>query len=117
MSLKKSSFSEPPDAMDAGDGFLEVPIPNHYVELIDATTGELIAGEMGSPQRTQYTVIGQAANLGARICNNAQGGQILISQATYDLVRDQVEAKPIQGMQFKGVGGAVTVYEVKRILP
>ncbi len=82
---------------------------------IGIATGELIVGEMGSAQRTDYTVIGKAANLGARICGIAQGGQVLISPETYALVRDEVVATPIYGSQFKGVAGPVTVYEVTEI--
>lgn len=83
---------------------------------IGIATGELIAGEMGCVQRAEYTVIGRAANLGARICGAALGGQVLVSQATYDLVRDAVEATPVTGLQFKGVGDDVTVYHITRVL-
>jgi adenylate cyclase len=83
---------------------------------IGIATGDLIVGEMGCPQRADYTVLGRAANLGARICSEAQGGQVLISQATYDLVKDLVEATPLTGLQFKGVAGIVTVYHVSRVL-
>ena len=83
---------------------------------IGIATGELIAGEMGCPQRADYTVLGRAANLGARICSEAQGGQVLISQDTYDLVKDSIEADLITGLQFKGVAGISTVYHVKRVL-
>ena len=65
---------------------------------------------------TDYTVIGRAANLGARICSVAKGGQVLISQATYDLVKHAVEVTPITGNKFKGVDQDVIVYEVKNIL-
>ncbi len=82
---------------------------------IGIATGELIVGEMGSAQRTDYTVIGRAANLGARICGLAQGGQVLISPATYELVQDRVTAVPIHGAQFKGVAGPVTVYAVTAV--
>ena len=82
---------------------------------VGIATGELIMGEMGSPQRTNYTVIGQAANLGARICAVAKAGQVLVSQATYDLVKEQVEASPITGLQLKGVGHEVTVHHVTRL--
>jgi adenylate cyclase len=83
---------------------------------IGIATGEMTVGEMGCPQRTDYTVIGRAANLGARICGVAQADQVLVSQATYDLIKDQVAATPIPGMRFKGVDDEVTVYHVNRVL-
>jgi adenylate cyclase len=83
---------------------------------IGIATGELIVGEMGCPQRADYTVIGRAANLGARICGVADAGQVFISQATYDLVKHAVEAIPITNMQFKGVDGNVTVYHITSVL-
>lgn len=83
---------------------------------VGVATGDLIVGEMGSRYRTDYTVIGRAANLGARICSAAQAGQVLISPATYELVRDQVTAEPIDGLQFKGVAGQMTVYHIRQVL-
>ena len=83
---------------------------------IGIATGELTVGEMGCPQRTDYTAIGRAANLGSRLCSAAQGGQVLVSPATYDLVKDKVDATPITGLQLKGVDHDVTAYHVSRIL-
>jgi adenylate cyclase len=83
---------------------------------VGIATGPLIAGAMGSAQRAEYTVIGRAANLGARICSVAQGGEVLISQATYDLAKDLLEAVPRPGQNFKGLGDNVTVYHVTRLL-
>jgi adenylate cyclase len=83
---------------------------------VGIATGELTVGEMGCPQRTDYTVIGRAANLGSRICGAATAGQVLISQATYDLIKDQVEATPVTGLHLKGVDHAVTAYHVTHIL-
>ena len=82
---------------------------------VGIATGELIVGEMGCAQRTDYTVIGRAANLGSRICGVAGPGQVLISQETYDLTRDHVEATPIPGLQLKGMGQEVTAYYVTRV--
>ena len=83
---------------------------------IGIASGEMTVGEMGCVQRTDYTVIGPAANLGSRICNVARGGQVLVSQETYDCVKGKVEATPITGLQLKGVGHDVTVYHVTRVL-
>jgi class 3 adenylate cyclase len=83
---------------------------------VGIATGELTVGEMGCPRRTDYTVIGQAANLGSRICGVAKAGQVLISQATYDLIAGQVEAAPVTGLRLKGVDHDVTAYHVTRIL-
>jgi adenylate cyclase len=82
---------------------------------VGIATGELTVGEMGCPQRTDYTVIGRAANLGSRICGVATAGQVLVSQATYDLIKDRVEATPVTGLHLKGVDHAVTAYHVTRI--
>jgi adenylate cyclase len=83
---------------------------------VGIATGELIVGEFGCEKRTDYTVIGRAANLGSRICGVASGGEVMISQATYDLVKDQVEAAPVTGLRLKGVASDVTVYHVLRVL-
>jgi len=82
---------------------------------IGISTGNMIAGEMGGPQRAEYTVIGRAVNLGARICTSAEGGEILVSQRTYDLVKDRAELEPVPGQQFKGIETDVTVYRLVRI--
>ncbi len=82
---------------------------------VGVATGELIVGEMGSAQRTDYTVLGRAANLGARICSVAQGGQVLISPQTYEIVADKVQATAVDGLQFKGVSGRMTVYNVSKV--
>ena len=82
---------------------------------IGIATGEAIVGEMGSPQRSDYTAIGQVANLGARICSAATGGQVLISPTTYDLVQEHVQSTAVSGMSFKGIGKTMTVHWVTAV--
>ncbi len=80
---------------------------------VGLATGELIVGEMGSSQRSDYSVIGKAANLGARICSAAKPGQVLISPSSYELVKERVTVTPLPGLKFKGVDRDITVYAVK----
>ncbi len=82
---------------------------------VGIATGELTVGEVGCRKRTDYTVIGRAANLGARLCSVAQGDEIIISQETYNLVKECVEAKPIVGIKLKGVPEGIVVYQVIRV--
>lgn len=83
---------------------------------IGIATGELIVGEVGCRKRTDYTVIGRAANLGARLCSVAQGGEIIICQQTYDLVKEFIEAKPIVGVKLKGVPDGIVIYQALRMI-
>jgi adenylate cyclase len=79
---------------------------------VGIATGELIVGEVGCKKRTDYTVLGRAANLGARLCGAAKGGQVIISQETYELVKSPIEVKPVQGLKLKGIPEGVMIYEV-----
>ena len=83
---------------------------------VGIATGELIVGEMGCPQRADYTVIGKAANLGSRICSAAKADQVLISQETYNLIKEDVEVKPINDLQLKGFERNIPAYDVMRVL-
>jgi adenylate cyclase len=81
---------------------------------IGIATGEMTVGEIGCAQRTDYTVIGRAANLGSRICSVARGGEVMISAETYALVQPQVDVVPVTGVQLKGLRPDVTFYRLIR---
>jgi len=63
--------------------------------------------------RIKYGVIGQAVNLGARIESFTVGGQVLISAATLDIVRERfVTRGPFEALG-KGIGEAIEIWEVR----
>lgn len=79
---------------------------------IGVSTGEVMVGNFGSVKRLEYTVIGHDVNLSARLCGAAEADQILISQPTYELVKDLVVAEPLPAMHLKGILGDVQPWSV-----
>lgn len=79
-------------------------------------SGEVVAGNIGSPSRLDYTVIGDTVNLASRLEPLATKGGILISEATYQFVKDLVKVNKLPPVQVKGRTGEVEVYEVLDLL-
>jgi adenylate cyclase len=81
---------------------------------IGINTGRMIIGNMGSKERFAYTVIGDEANLGARLeaANKDFATRILISEATWRQVKDAVAARELDTVIFRGMARPVRVFEV-----
>jgi class 3 adenylate cyclase len=75
-------------------------------------TGIAVAGNIGSPDRMKYGVVGPAVNLTARIEALTQGSQILVSEATLVRTRHVLRVGPPRQVVVKGSVDPVTVYEV-----
>ena len=75
-------------------------------------TGPVTAGNIGSARRMDYTVIGDAVNISSRLCANAAGGQILISESTHRSLDGRLAAKRLEPIKVKGKEAPIEIYEI-----
>jgi len=79
---------------------------------IGVNTGECTVGNFGSADRMDYTIIGKEVNVAARLETAAQSGKILLSESTYDLVKDEIQCGFRGEIQVKGISRPLMTYWV-----
>jgi class 3 adenylate cyclase len=82
---------------------------------VGINSGVAVAGNMGSTNRLNYTVVGDAVNLASRLAGQARAGEILVSGATLRLAGDDVRAPLLGERALKGFSAEVQVYAVEGI--
>ncbi len=76
-------------------------------------TGPAVVGNIGSKTRMDYTVIGDTVNTAARLESNAKPGQVIISEAIYEQVKDRIMANSLGEIKVKGKLQGILIYELE----
>ncbi len=81
---------------------------------IGINSGEMVSGNIGSAslKRFDYTVIGDAVNISQRLQSIAHPGQILITEAVFQQVKESFQCQPLKEVRLKNKVRPVMIYEV-----
>jgi class 3 adenylate cyclase/tetratricopeptide (TPR) repeat protein/ABC-type dipeptide/oligopeptide/nickel transport system ATPase component len=79
---------------------------------VGMNTGLVVVAEVGTDLRVEYTAMGDAVNIAARMESTAETGTILITEATKKLIQNDFEVLPVGPIQVKGKSEAVNTYRL-----
>jgi len=80
---------------------------------IGISSGYSTVGNFGCDDRLDYTVIGREVNLASRLESSAEANEILVSHATYALIRDEINAKKKTEIKVKGFQNKIIPYSIE----
>ncbi len=86
---------------------------------IGVNAGEMLAGNMGSSERMEYTVVGDAVNLASRLAGVAEAGEIVLSETMRgeNRLASRLVADPKGSIRLRGKSEPVTVYRILDVSP
>jgi hypothetical protein len=89
--------------------------PNPIYTRLGINTGAMVVGNMGTPKKTDYTIMGNAVNLASRlegVNKQYNTGGILISEYTREKIGDEFILRPLSRVRVVGVDTPIRLYEL-----
>jgi adenylate cyclase len=126
--MKKAEEKVNREALERGlitDSVLETMVKNGILQGVDdpcpmftrigINSGDMVVGNMGTPSKTNYTVMGNAVNLAARlegVNKFYDTGGILISEYTRDKIGDEFVLRSLSRVRVVGINAPLRLYEL-----
>ena len=82
---------------------------------VGLAAGFATLGNIGFEGRMDYSAVGNVTNLAARLCEEAEGDQILTDRRTLSKIEHLVEAEPLQELLLKGIGQPVAAFNISKL--
>lgn len=85
----------------------------YHIQIgIGLATGQVLAGNMGSADRSNYTVLGERVNLAARLCSVAARGEIVLGSTTREQLGSRITVVEMDPMHLKGFSDSIVAYKL-----
>ena len=79
---------------------------------VGIASGYATLGAIGFEGRRDYGAMGTVCNLAARLCAEAKGGEVLVSQRVYGKVEERVQAQQVRELTLKGLNRPIPTFNI-----
>lgn len=87
----------------------------HLQVGIGLASGRVLAGNMGSADRSNYTVLGEKVNLAARLCSVARRSEIVMAPTTREQLGDLIVVEEMDPLQLKGFSESIVAFKLVEV--
>jgi len=103
------------EAMAKKGAISSVNDPNPIFTRLGINSGDMVVGNMGTPNKMDYTIMGNAVNLAARlegVNKQYDTGGILMSEYTREKIGDEFILRPLSRVRVVGINTPIRLYEL-----